>query len=630
MNTHQEAVATALIAASGAADYAYQPIIHTSTLRVHGFEALARLPADSDAGICKLLDDAFAAGVLREVEKSLLATAITKFAGFEGAGAAKLFCNLDHRSFDGRIPSPDTIDALLNACGLPLDNLCLEISERAPIQSAPNLLSLVALLRSRNISIAIDDFGIGASGLHMLLTVEPNYVKIDQNFINGLAASPRKQAIVAKLCSLAHSLCFTTIAEGVESESDFRAARDLGCDFAQGYHIARPTLMLNELAMSYGRTITVEANDCVPADLISRLTPITPLYIDDSVRTAKDAFAASPGLRMIPVIDRAEEVQGAIYELDLRAYLSTEFGIALLANRGLQTTIASFVKPCPIADALSGSNVIIDRYVDAENSHGLILSVRNRYVGYLSNHAVLRMAAVHHISQAKDQNPLSGLPGNKAIGTHIDAILNHSGPRSMAHFDFNNFKVFNDNYGFNAGDQALLMFAGLLHRQQAGKNTFVGHIGGDDFFISIEGCEDSAEAMIIALCAAFAAIAKSLYSPADRARGGIEAADRFGIPHFFPLLSVSASILHLPQHRGHLEAKMVHLQLAAGKTTAKRAPSGIAIMRLPERADLRLDDCGVTSPAFINTRGKLQPGTGLPRRLRSAKLQSNGSPVAQW
>ena len=207
------------------ADFAYQPIISTSSLRVHGFEALARLP-DRIGAVCDLLDEAFAVGALRKVEHMLLRNAIGKYAGFAGAGSTRLFCNLDNRSYDEARPDAAAIGDLIHNSGLPAGNLCLEISERGAVQSPTNLLQVVEQLISSNVGIALDDFGVGMSGLHMLMTIEPHYVKIDRSFVDGLSASARKQAIVAKLCGLAHALGFLTVAEGVETESDFRMARD--------------------------------------------------------------------------------------------------------------------------------------------------------------------------------------------------------------------------------------------------------------------------------------------------------------------------------------------------------------------------------------------------------------------
>lgn len=564
------------------ADFAYQPIISTSSLRVHGFEALARLRGGEYPGVCDLLDEAFSAGVLRKVEHLLLRKAIGKFSAFAGAGSTRLFCNLDNRSYDGASPSSGAIDELVNSSWLPASNLCLEISERGPIKTPASLMRVVELLTSKNVRIAIDDFGVGMSGLHMLMTIEPHYVKIDRSFVDGLAGNARKQAIVAKLCGLAHALGFLTVAEGVESESDFRMARDLGCDLAQGYHIARPTVKLEELAMVYGGTVAASASSRMSERVAELLSPVTPLFHDEPLASAAHRFKETPGLRLIPVLDRERMVQGAVFEEDVRSYLLSEFGPSLLANKGVETHVSKLVRRCPIGEAHATVDAIVNSYVAAESANGLILAAEGRYAGYLSNHAVLRLAAEGEVSAAREQNPLTHLPGNQSIARHVEELLGRSGAHTLAFFDFDNFKAFNDSYGFAAGDRALLMFADLLQKLRRTHGAFVAHIGGDDFFASLASEEESAVDAIRTLCAKFASDAESLYSPADRARGGIVATDRFGADRFFPLLRLSTSVLHLPAARAHLTHEMVDGQLAAGKLTAKKSNSGLVVNRLPE------------------------------------------------
>lgn len=564
------------------ADYAYQPIISTSSLRVHGFEALARPQGGRYPGVCELLDDAFSAGVLRKVEQLLLRKAIRKFSAFSGASSTRLFCNLDNRSYGGSMPDLSSIDELIDHSGLAASNLCLEISERGQVEASANFRRIVDLLISRNVRIALDDFGVGMSGLHMLMMIEPHYVKIDRAFVDGLAGNPRKQAIVAKLCGLAHALGFLTVAEGVESESDFRMARDLGCDLAQGYHIARPTTRLDELAMAYGRTIAASAAPQMSSRVAEFLAPVTPLYLDEPLLAAADMFKASPDLRLIPVLDRADMVQGAVFEEDVRAYLLSDFGPSLLANKGVDSRLGKLIRRCPIGEAHASIDAIVNSYVAAESANGLILATEGRYAGYLSNHAVLRLAAEREVSVAREQNPLTHLPGNQSIARHIEAVLACAGAQTLGFFDFDNFKAFNDSYGFAAGDRALLMFADLLQKLQRSHGAFVAHIGGDDFFVSLPTDEEASEEAVRTLCAKFASDAESLYSAVDRGRGGIVATDRFGADRFFPLLRASVSVLHLPVARAHLTHEMVDDQLATGKLAAKRAKTGISVNRLPE------------------------------------------------
>ncbi len=216
------------IAEARRVDFAYQPIISTTSLQVHGFEALARLPEGRFADINELLNCAYTEGSLRSVEYTLLRAAITKFSGYPGKKEAFLFCNVDNRAYEGPPPNLDALVDLIENSGISASRLCIEISEREQVKSMENFKEVSKTLLSHEARIALDDFGVGNSGLHMLMHVEPDYVKIDQSFILDIANDSRKQAIVAKLCGLANALGFLTVAEGIENEADFRTARDLG------------------------------------------------------------------------------------------------------------------------------------------------------------------------------------------------------------------------------------------------------------------------------------------------------------------------------------------------------------------------------------------------------------------
>ncbi len=573
-------------------DFAYQPIVATGSLRVHGFEALARLPS-SFPDICTLLDNAALMGDIRAFDLSLLKKAVVKFSAFENAAATRLFCNIDNRSYLGRLPMAGDVHDLLRDTGLGTENLCIEISERAPIHTTENLIKVTNLISGLGMRIALDDFGVGTSGLHMLLMVEPEYVKIDRVFIDGLAISTRKQAIVSKMCGLAHSLGFLTVAEGVENEADFRMARDLGCDLAQGFLISKPTTRLENLTMSYDSVAKTPFQRTIDPRVAASMLPLEPLYVDADLNDAVGIFQTHPDLRAIPVINRDNSIAGAILEEDMRRYLLSEYGPSLLANKGAVQRIAQHVHRIPTTDAHGTIETIVNSYVTAAGVCGLILGDEGQFVGYLPNLAIVRLAAECEVSVAREQNPLTQLPGNRAIERNIAALLAVSGAHSLVFFDFDNFKAFNDKYGFSLGDRALMIFADIIRKLRHGPGGMVGHIGGDDFYASIEGDEEQTMAIVDVICAKFATAVESLYAASDRNAGGFLAIDRFGSEHFFPLLRVSAGVLHLPASRAHVTPAMVNDRLAAGKKQAKVRESGIAVVRIaPNVPSAMLDELG--------------------------------------
>jgi EAL domain-containing protein (putative c-di-GMP-specific phosphodiesterase class I) len=100
--------------------------------------------------------------------------------------------------------------------------------------------SVLAQLRAMGVQLSVDDFGTGYSSLAFLQRVQVNEVKIDRGFVNGVADSDNERALVRATVHLAHSLGARCVGEGVETREQLDALRVLGCDFAQGYHLARP------------------------------------------------------------------------------------------------------------------------------------------------------------------------------------------------------------------------------------------------------------------------------------------------------------------------------------------------------------------------------------------------------
>ena len=564
-------------------DYAFQPIVGTTSLRTHGLEALLRPANGKEPG--QLLDAAWACGRLPAVETALLDAAMARFAGAGFAEGTRLFCNLDNRIFG----TDDTLfDAIIEASqrhGLEPNALCLELSERLAPQSAEAMQAAVVRLIAGNLRIAIDDFGTGYSGLHMLMRVQPHYVKIDRFFIDGLAHDPRKQVVVANLVRLAHSLGFMIVAEGVESEADFRAARDIGCDLAQGYLIARPTVDVGALQASYDKVIAAAPAGNRLGEFAERVPCVA---ADAPIASVIAAFSSAPRARLIPVVDRDDQPLGAVYEADVKPYLYNQFGHALLANKGVVGAATKLMKRCPISDVGAPIDAIVDNFVVAGGTDGLILTRDGRYAGFLSNGALLRLVAERDVAVARDQNPLTHLPGNGSISRHMEQVLGiGQAACTLASVDFDGFKAFNDTYGFLRGDRALRMFADQLRLAARREGAFVAHIGGDDFFISLPLDIDAATDSMRRLLGKFAQDVASLHEPEHREAGGITALDRAGVRRFFPLLRASAALLTLPADRSSLTEDDIVARLVEAKNRAKASQDGLAVANALPLRDAR-------------------------------------------
>lgn len=135
-------------------------------------------------------------------------------------------------------------------------------------------------------------------------------------------------------------------------------------------------------------------------------------------------------------------------------------------------------------------------------------------------------------------SPLTGLPGNLRIDEELATRVANDEPVALLHLDLDQFKAFNDRYGFLRGDEAIGTLARLLlEAQKRHPGTFVGHIGGDDFVVVSR--PEHVESLGGEVTERFDAAAPGLYDPEDAARAYIEVHDRRGIAHQVPLLSVS-------------------------------------------------------------------------------------------
>lgn len=143
-----------------------------------------------------------------------------------------------------------------------------------------------------------------------------------------------------------------------------------------------------------------------------------------------------------------------------------------------------------------------------------------------------------------DANPLTRLPGNVSILNELQARIEKKIPLAVAYCDLDKFKVYNDKYGFQHGDEIIRETARLLIRatQELGNpGDFIGHIGGDDFVIVTT--PDKAEAIGQKVVDDFEKSAPSFYNDEDRAAGFIVGKDRKGVEQKFGLLSISIGVV---------------------------------------------------------------------------------------
>jgi EAL domain-containing protein (putative c-di-GMP-specific phosphodiesterase class I) len=222
----------------------YQPILDLRTLRIVGFEALARWQHPS-RGLVLPVD------FIALAEESDLIVAIGRVILEKACRQAQLWrmrwpdenlamsVNLSPRQF----LDPDLANGIrqvLRSSGLEPSALELEITESSVMDRSETSLGVLQGLRSLGVRVVLDDFGTGYSSLAYLRQLPLDTIKVDRSFVTDLDVRDPNVGIIRAVVSLAHGLGITVVAEGIETEEQARRLRELGCDMGQGYAWAHP------------------------------------------------------------------------------------------------------------------------------------------------------------------------------------------------------------------------------------------------------------------------------------------------------------------------------------------------------------------------------------------------------
>jgi diguanylate cyclase (GGDEF)-like protein len=167
------------------------------------------------------------------------------------------------------------------------------------------------------------------------------------------------------------------------------------------------------------------------------------------------------------------------------------------------------------------------------------------------------------IVAARYANPLTLLPGNVPIAEHVERLIARGCRFVSCYCDLDNFKPFNDVFGYQRGDEAIQLSAGVLAEACDPRVDFVGHIGGDDFVLILQS--QDWESRCTAILSRFEQRVGTLFTAEDRERGGFVAEDRLGQRRRFPLLTISIGAV--PIEPGTFGS---HSEVATAATDAKR------------------------------------------------------------
>ncbi len=569
-------------------DVAFQPILNIHTGKIFGVEALLRNYQEVGFGsIFELFDEVYRDNLLYSFDLKLREKALKKFITINGYKNIKLFYNLDNRLLEMPDFSNGNTNKLLSDYGVDKNGVCFEISERHEISNSSKMEEILNHYKEEKFCIAIDDFGVGHSGYKLLYDSKPNIIKIDRFFLTDIDTNIKKKLMTRSITHLAIQLGIKVIAEGVETKEELLACRDIGCHLIQGYLVQRPTLRATEILNEYTHIIDI-LNDEKRATnssckIETYVDKTAPLFIETSMGLVIEKFQKNPDIEVAVVVNSQNEPVGILQENKIKEFIYSPYGRSLMVNSGSKKLkLKNLVQPCGITEINCNMSTVIELFSNNPESIGIILTNNSKYYGFLSARAIISIMNEQNLIYAREQNPLTKLPGNLMIEKYLSDITTNKNSYILCYFDLDNFKAFNDVYGFRSGDRAIILFADIL-RKNLPSEFFKAHIGGDDFFVGVEFNKDTEKKYIKKLfniLTKFKDDAREFYSKEDKKNDCISSTDRDGNLKKFALLSASASLVIMHDTKCKKNINNINEILSIQKKVAKQDCNHISMSSL--------------------------------------------------
>jgi diguanylate cyclase (GGDEF)-like protein len=555
----------------------FQPIVDPRSRGVCGFEALTRGPSDSWLHSPQnLFEAARRSGMRLELEFLCIQNAFRRFVAARVAG--QLFVNV---SPDSIYEEPNFAARFLSeaeAAGFSPNRCVIELTEESLLDDYARLRSTLQRLRDAGCEIAIDDLGAGSSGLRTWSELKPDFVKIDRYFVSGIDADKTKLEFVRSILDMGRAIGCRVIAEGVETERECRELVDLGLDRLQGNFLGRPgaaPMSVLQQIESLDRSIVTHGALCAEHIAIF-VSPVTP---DTRVNDVVERFHANPDCLTLAVV-RDGRALGVIRRDELFAMLTKPLHPEIFNKKPVTAVMESPTLTIDAQLRLEQVSRLLTQNGRSRLTEEFLITKDGRYLGLGQTVDLLRLITEQQLQAAKHSNPLTLLPGNGAVRSCIDRLIEGDRRFVVAYLDLDGFKPYNDVYGYGQGDQVILHLAGLLKSACSARLDFVGHVGGDDFLVVMRSADWHDR--IAKLLDRFSASVTAFYAPEHVAAGHIVAADREGKQRNFPLLTLSVAALDSRTEGANSADAIAHL-LAHVKKIAKQRSGNSFVLRSGER-----------------------------------------------
>lgn len=524
----------------------FQPIVSLRDGSILGFETLSRIEGKTEITNIEIL---FEQAVLNEriwELEQLCRVQSLRTLHRNGNYQKKLFLNVNPLIIhDAKFRCGFTKE-YLDRYHISPEQVIIEITENSSVADNEAFRGSVAHYKEQGYEIAMDDVGSCYSGLNLICDIKPHYIKLDRTLIQGIQSDRTKRALVKSLVGLTNQLGMFLIAEGIEEKEELDSLIQLGVHYGQGFLLGRPGDVIENIAepvLSYIRKCNQKKNSMTNLgvekyyiDNISTSGQTVPAGMQ--VEEVAGLFSGEPELQGVTVLENNKAV-GIVMRDKLNQFLGGRYGFSLHQRKEVRHVMEkSFLMVDHMTPISFVSNMAMERSNECLYDF-VVVACDGKYDGIVTVKELLQKSIEIAVTTAKLQNPLTGLPGNLMIEEEIGRTIRSEEEYTVVYFDLDNFKAFNDAYGFEKGDMAIKELAKVL-RSNTTEDDFVGHVGGDDFVVIFR--RTNCEYLCSRIIREYEESVHGYYSLEDQRNGYIESINRRGEQERFPLLSVTAAM----------------------------------------------------------------------------------------
>jgi diguanylate cyclase (GGDEF)-like protein len=522
----------------------FQPIISLRDGSILGYEALSRGPVGTplqnpDA----LFSVAADCGMLWELEQLCRTKALE--AAFQDNSSFQLFLNVNpHVIHDEKFKQGFT-EEYIRKYKIDPSNIYFEISEKNSVGDLKGFKATIDHYKNQNYKIAIDDAGAGYSGLNLITDVHPHFIKLDMKLVRDIDKDAYKKSLVKSLYDFCCLADVSLIAEGIETEEEMRTLIEVGVHYGQGYYIQFPKSEILEIEASVLETIHISnaqknqqfrnVSNYYIGNLCSEGITVSP---KDLAGDVYNHFLTNENLMGVTIVNSDMEVLGVMSRSGIERTMSGQYGFSLHSKRPISNIMNT--EPL-VTEASTGIDIVAKRAMSRPSKtiyDFIVVTEQKTYLGAVTIKDLLEKTMEIEVFNSRQMNPLSGLPGNLAIEKNFERFVLKKEPYTILYIDLDNFKAYNDTYGFGNGDKVIQFVAQLL-AEIIPLYDFVGHIGGDDFVAMLNTYD--VEKLCMTFIKLFDQGICNFYSNEDVKKGFIVTKNRKGEIEQYPIMSVSVA-----------------------------------------------------------------------------------------